>query len=998
MSGSCGHPVPSKLDKSGTARKRMCELPVPRSFMKTLKEILKPLASLKLTVTLLSLAMIVVFTGTSAQKELGIWTVQSQYFHTFIAQVPLKTFFPLWKWGWENIGGKIFLPGGYTLISLLLVNLIAAHALRFKLSLKRAGILLIHGGLILLLVGELVTSVFQVESQMQIEEGQTVAFSYDLRTPELAVIDPTDSRDKVTVIGADLLRRDASIAHSQLPFSIRVDDYYSNSALLGPFQVQQSGVTPDPRPNAGIALSQKLSLIRQAPVTGVAAKNVDVPGAIVTLFKADQPLGTYLLSADLAQPQSVVVDGKIYEIALRFKRYYKPYSLTLKDFRFDRYTGTEMAKNYSSLVQLVDASSNENREVKIWMNHPLRYAGETFYQASFDSRTEKTTVLQVVRNPGWLLPYISCALVSLGLVVHFMIYLVSFLSRVADGRAITGPKGIEAKSRGPVLVPSIAVALCAVFILSMGKPPKEKTPFKLNEFSKVPISYEGRVMPLVSLAENSLRILSGRSTLTVDGKTEPAIRFLADLWARPEKAQDYPVFRIDHPDVVSLLKLDEKTKRFSFNELMRERTALQQQIERVEQVPRERRDLFQKQIAGLNDRISLFLLFAAQPAALYLAMPIEPGADWYPLGKAVQDLNEGKPLNPSVDAFLSMIEMYRGDNAKEFNTHTADYLQLINRKLPATSSRLQIETIFNRFAPFYYSMYLYTIVFLLVCASWMGFSIPLNRAAYWVLLLTLGFHTLGLLGRIYISARPPVTNLYSSAIFIAWGAAVFCALLERIYRNGIGSLTAAVVAGPSLIIAHYLASDSGDTMKMLEAVLDTNFWLATHVIIVTLGYAATFLAGILGCIFIIGSTLTTAMTKERTQAMTRMIFGVICFGLLFSFVGTVLGGIWADQSWGRFWGWDPKENGAVLIVIWNALILHARWGGLVRERGVATLAVVGNIVTAWSWFGTNMMGVGLHSYGFMDSAVFWLGAFVTIQLAIIVMGFLPVALPKKLSS
>ena len=95
-----------------------------------------------------------------------------------------------------------------------------------------------------------------------------------------------------------------------------------------------------------------------------------------------------------------------------------------------------------------------------------------------------------------------------------------------------------------------------------------------------------------------------------------------------------------------------------------------------------------------------------------------------------------------------------------------------------------------------------------------------------------------------------------------------------------------------------------------------------------------------------------------------MIYGVVCFATLLSFVGTVLGGIWADQSWGRFWGWDPKENGALLIVIWNALILHARWGGMVKQRGMAVLAVLGNIVTAWSWFGTNLLGVGLHSYGF----------------------------------
>ena len=247
---------------------------------------------------------------------------------------------------------------------------------------------------------------------------------------------------------------------------------------------------------------------------------------------------------------------------------------------------------------------------------------------------------------------------------------------------------------------------------------------------------------------------------------------------------------------------------------------------------------------------------------------------------------------------------------------------------------------------------------------------------------------LGLVARIYIQGRPPVTNLYSSAIFIAWGVVVMCLLLEMIFRNGIGTMVAAVVGFLSLLIAHNLAG-SGDTMQMLQAVLDTNIWLATHVVVITLGYASTFLAGFLAIVYVVRGALTRSLPKDTAKSLAKMIYGIVCFAMLFSFVGTILGGIWADQSWGRFWGWDPKENGAVLIVLWNALILHARWGGLVRERGVALLAIFGNIVTAWSWFGTNMLGIGLHSYGFMDSALFWLGSFIVLQLFFIALGAIP---------
>jgi ABC-type transport system involved in cytochrome c biogenesis permease subunit len=239
-----------------------------------------------------------------------------------------------------------------------------------------------------------------------------------------------------------------------------------------------------------------------------------------------------------------------------------------------------------------------------------------------------------------------------------------------------------------------------------------------------------------------------------------------------------------------------------------------------------------------------------------------------------------------------------------------------------------------------------------------------------------------------LEGRPPVTNLYSSAVFIGWGACILGLLLETFWRNSIGLVVSAATGFITLIIAHHL-SLSGDTMEMMQAVLDTNFWLATHVVVVTLGYASTFVAGVLAVVYVIRGVFSKSITPELGRSLSKMAFGILCFATLFSFVGTVLGGIWADQSWGRFWGWDPKENGAMIIVLWNALILHARLGGLVRERGIMLLAIVGNIVTSWSWFGVNMLGVGLHSYGFMSAAFWWLTGFIISQLVLIAIGLLP---------
>jgi ABC-type transport system involved in cytochrome c biogenesis permease subunit len=264
----------------------------------------------------------------------------------------------------------------------------------------------------------------------------------------------------------------------------------------------------------------------------------------------------------------------------------------------------------------------------------------------------------------------------------------------------------------------------------------------------------------------------------------------------------------------------------------------------------------------------------------------------------------------------------------------------------------------------------------------------LRKTAFLLLLLAFAIHSFGMFARMYIQGRPPVTNLYSSAIFVGWGAVLLGIILERMFKDGIGSAASGVVGFTTLVIAHHLGS-SGDTLEMMQAVLDSNFWLATHVVVITLGYSAMFLAGMLAIVYILLGLFTPLLSRNAAKALTRMVYGIICFGLLFNFVGTVLGGIWADQSWGRFWGWDPKENGALMIVLWCALILHARWGGYIRERGIMAMAVVGNAITAFSWFGVNMLGVGLHSYGFMDKAFPWLVGFVISQFLLVALSRLP---------
>ena len=255
-------------------------------------------------------------------------------------------------------------------------------------------------------------------------------------------------------------------------------------------------------------------------------------------------------------------------------------------------------------------------------------------------------------------------------------------------------------------------------------------------------------------------------------------------------------------------------------------------------------------------------------------------------------------------------------------------------------------------------------------------------------MVALVIHTIGLMARIWISGRPPVTNLYSSAIFIGWIAVILFLVIERITKVSVGNVLACIVGFITLLLAYNLGTQD-DTFKVMQAVLDTQFWLATHVVCITVGYGTTFVAGMLAFAYIIGAVFIPAFNGAIRKVFSNLIYGTICFSLLFSFVGTVLGGLWADDSWGRFWGWDPKENGALIIVIWNALVLHARWGAMIKERGLAVLAIFGNVVTAWSWFGPNQLGFGLHSYGFTEGVLYMLGGWVLLNLVLMAVGMVP---------
>ncbi len=1178
--------------------------------------IVSALASLRLTITLFALAIVLIFLGTLAQKDQDVWrVVNDTYFRVWFAWVDFlvferlaQLFFKRVEW---NLVGGFYFPGGKLIGLMLLVNLVSAHSVRFKIAAegrrlvlglatitaglaitylaiqsgmnqaveselspefcdllwqffrgalallaislayvaiflrnrmrpvewrillaielllatlavwlllnpearldnsgirilwqlvkgtaagvvllagcvmvfrKRAGIVLLHGGIALTMLSELLTGISAVESRMDIPEGGTANFSYDIRTTELAVTDRSHpEHDRVTVVPAPLfvanVGRSEPIEHPDLPFNIRVHRWLQNSRLREPTPGEANSAT------AGFGLRHVAEAVPPATGVGEDAQKVDFPSAYVELISKEtgNSLGTYLASQWFIDGQQrvvnqpVEVDGRTYDIALRFERIYHPFTLTLKDFRFDRYPGTDTPKNYSSQVVFKDPRHNIDREVSIWMNNPLRYSGTTFYQADFDHIAERGTVLQVVTNPSWMTPYVACMLVATGMLAHFGTILVRFLRRRAEeaqlldtmsvnstasvlqhagnGRPKKPRRHAQLAGRGAIFgkwFPALIVIIFAGYIASKARMPESKpSEMQIYEFGKLPLAYQGRIKPYDTLARNSLQILSTRQELGIiddEGhviRRDPAIRWLLDAISGAPGAGDHRVFYIENLDVLETLGLKPRPKfwRYSLNEILSKEGEIDRQIKLADDTPEKDRTLFQNKVLQLaskrNFYIALVLSFREPPLAAdrekiqesvqrtqfliselrraqapHAVPPKDASANWTMLVEAefdaLVDRVKNQPVNPATIALSSMLGAYARGDVSTFNQQLADYRAHLasyerslesNEKQSTSASlakseilsqpKVNFEVFFNQFSPFYYAAALYVIAFVLGVLSWLGWTGPLRRGSIWLLWFTFALHTFALVARIYISGRPPVTNLYSTAIFIGWAAVLMALIFEAIYRIGLGNIAAALVGFLTLLLAYNLSLD-GDTFIVLQAVLDTQFWLATHVVTINLGYAATYVAGLWGALYILLAHVFPILDQDARHKLLRTLYGTLCFAIFFSFVGTVLGGLWADDSWGRFWGWDPKENGALMIVLWNALVLHARWGGLVKGRGLATLAVGGNIVTTWSYFGVNELGVGLHAYGASESSTaMWLLVFAASQLSLIALGLMP---------
>jgi ABC-type transport system involved in cytochrome c biogenesis permease subunit len=1026
-----------------------------------------------LTVFLLILSILLVFLGTLEQVHWGVWHIQKAYFGSWICFYPLD----------DTAIVQLPLPGGFLLGALLIVNLTLAHVRRFKAELKHLGMIMIHGGLLLLLAGGFVTAIYQEESAMIIPEGESRNYSEAFREFELTITEKTVAgTDKVTAIPDALLQTGASFPLGDKLPMVKIDTYHRNATLRALSQLPKG--TPV-KVTHGIGSTTPLAYQEQKE--SFDDNNPNAPLGFVTLNDAQgAKLGTWVVSAALTESlgaQPFTHAGKNFELSLRRARVYHAFTVKLNQFTHEKYPGTNTPRRFASDVTVEDGGVTL-RNFVISMNQPLRHGGATLFQSSFGNSREgkDITVLQVVRNPGAWIPYASVLIMSLGLLWHFGSSLFRFLAARAKATA--------------------TLALLACLLPARAA----ETAWDSQVFGEIPVQNAGRVQPIETLANGSLlqmrsrrelaltkleRVAFGQkpSTWTAEQRTEifqeipglkdnqavldtleirplplhggslSAVDWLIEVAFRAHLARHLPTFRVDNPVVLRMTGRDpEKTKFASWDDILKhskeiskaaedarsrgqadrgaeDRAVIQLEtaarqyallsmtfipgdlppeiepqqeyrawfmtINRVLAEMAKNRDAqtgaapaideeLQKTVRSLVDRYQNF----AREGSIHLVPPKVAGSqdEWDNLGAALlgtiqRDDSRRDALGPEgiITRYANFCSAWRkGDNDVCLREAKAIRASLQD---PLWSDRIASEAGFSRLQAFYWLLQAYFLALLATLVYWVSGKESVRSKTAVGLWVLFGLHTAALLYRMWLHGRPPVTNLYSSGIFVAWGGVALGVILERFWKNGIGAAAAAICGFLSLLVAHNLGLSGEDNLESVRAVLDSNFWLATHVTIVTLGYSATFIAGLLGGIHLFLRAFKA--DYNGADSVGRAAYGILAFATLASFIGTMLGGIWADQSWGRFWGWDPKENGAVLIVLWCAVCLHARWGALVRRDGLMQLLVFGNIVTAWSWFGTNLLGVGLHSYGFTESGFFWLCLFIASQLAVIALGWLP---------
>lgn len=958
--------------------------------------------------------MVILVVGTVSQKYVGLYLSQNTFFYSWLIMV-----------------GPVPLPGGMPTLGLLTIALIAKLIFKSEWSWQKSGIIITHIGALLLMLGGFLTFVQSHEGSMILTRGAKSSYMTDYHARELAIID-AGTNETLRAIPFRDLRVGKTFHLLDTPVTIEVVKVCANCT----FPPREGDVDAELRGRA-----------RNFDIAPIPPEKEDEDNHAAIQFRIAGATdvdtnGIHFSTEMIDKSPQVTVGGHTYNIALRRARTKLPFEIELVDFEKTYHPGTEIAKTYKSEVVLRDQGA-EWRSL-IQMNEPLRYRGYTLYQASFvDNGTETATVLAVVKNAGRLFPYISSIVMCIGLLIHMALQLPKLINTGARRAGTLVAVLLMLTGTAQAASPAAAfdqTDFRQIPILDHGrlKPMDTFARSWLEEFTgrdnlqgmaaidwlselimTPEMAFERPVFRIPNPAVQQALQLPVRPghrysyTETVNALRtharawESLLKMLPDDLSPSQKqllellgrVEDYaqiaqslamiaPDFVVASPTLAKQLGVDDGAH-LDYLTIQGHQPVLDKLAQRLAA----RVKTAKNASLSIDDQMLMAILGRMQMLDknrdndIFRVIPPQWDDQKNNLWTAPWAMTTAGKGSPEAAALLAqwrtlMIAYRTNDVAAWKNTAHAlrqSSLDIAGKIVPQRI--IGLEVLYNQIAPFNISFALYLAGLVAVMAGFLFAPTLLTRVAIAFVAAAIAFHILGLGTRMVIMQRPPVTNLYGSVIFVGLVVASFGMILEYRLRNRFG-LVVAAVAGTFLQLVGIRFDAEGDQMGMLVAVLDTNFWLGTHVVMMTIGYGCALVGGIMGHVYLV-TRVFWPNARAMQLEMYKNMRGVILVAVFFTSLGTILGGIWADQSWGRFWGWDPKENGALLIVLWLVWMVHGRLSGRLQESGYSAAMAFTLVIVACAWFGVNLLGVGLHSYGFTQSAMAGFITFCSAELILI---------------
>ena len=1002
--------------------------------------ILKTIASLKLTVICLLVLTLLVVWGTVYQAEHGLYLAQQKFFHSWF-------FF---------VFGFIPFPGTVLVLFTLFVNLIASLFFRIGFKLSNIGNIITHTGILVLLIGGFFTFYFSQESTLMLKEGETGSMSTSRHLWELAVWEK-GSTDVYAVDTAGL-HSGETIDFPDLALELQVTKYYKNCSadMTGPaagtagriFNISGIQDLKVSRPakeasdnTAGILFeiypeaAGKRTVLLYGKDTGPAMVPLNNR---VLLFSLDKKKIVLPLSLTLIDfrvkfyPNSNI--PKSYESTVRIKTggglerdvlisMNKP--LRFKNLAFfqssyfiarngSEYTILAVVRNVGrllpyiaslwifagllihfilSLVRRKKSRQGETKNKKKLLPAVILLAAGIFCSAG------STPVLAEVSS----LDHLSkLAVMEEGRVKPLDTFARNILKQFSGQSKFEKEPAIHWLARllftprdsydDKVFLVTNPEALDSIGVKRVGK---ARNRYSFSQLRQGQSKLRDLAINASKIDKNQRSFIENEIIALFN-----KIYVYRQLMAGFDFLLPHPDFSIENSETRKYLELPEKKKYLSYFDLLEKKDKIWQLLPSLPGKKPGEWTAVEKEAAALSGQLEKW-------AKLYGKMPLTIIPSAAKSGEEEKWLNpwnlassvvkgRGMPVHRELVLMRDFVWAYREHDQENFDRALLDFNRLIGDKSEGSirPKALSAEVFYNRIDPFYKAKFFYGFSALFLLLTFLIFKKWFYRLSFFLLCAGFSLHLFGVLIRIYIRLRPPVTNLYETFIFTGLITVLLGMVLEFFKKRNIGILTGSLAGLVMLMIAGKYAME-GDTMGMLVAVLDSNFWLASHVITIILGYAGIVLSGFIGHIYILQKIFVPGK-KVLLKNTFQAVYSIQAFGIIFTFLGTVLGGIWADQSWGRFWGWDPKENGALLILLWSALLFHSKLAGWIKEAGLAFGSIVGVIAISLAWFGVNLLGVGLHSYGFTSGIARSLFIFIACELLFIFAGLVALGVRKMI--